>query len=760
MYFSKQRLSLLLATAIFFQLLACTPKEKQPVDYVDPFISTKDDHGQWHPSALVPFGMVKLGPDTYPGSLKADGDFAHSGYNYSDDMLRGFSHSHKGSSGGGRIVDRSGRLSIMPFTSMPTPYFLLNPLASIDKKTEKASPGYYTVNFADHEIIAELTTTAHVGVHKYIFAEDKPSRIFLNEGNKERSAYISVKQVNDFCLEGYLAYFAGFHFIIEFNQPLVSIKTWDGARLNDSNSIEAQNDGGVVCNFGDLKGESLLIKVGLSLTSLEAAQQNLKAECPEWDFNKIKKQASDLWNKQLSSISVEGKNEEDKTIFYTALYHTCFLPIVQSDVNGNYMGLDREVHKAVDYKHYNGYAFWDSFRSKYPLYSLFAPNVYRDIIKSLRDMYFQAGNYSPFPESTHKPHSKGFLVRGKSGGEALSSCRHEHMLMVMTDAYFKNLFDIELESVYPHIRNEAMLQMPEKYDDFGYIPERPDQTGEYCWDSWSVAQLAKELDKQSDYDYFLKRSEYWKNTWDPSIKFFRAKDAKGTWLDFPEDPTVNREKCKYEGTKWQWRWNLLHDVDAMIDLFDGNKNFIDSLNYFFENNLYTAGNQIDLHVPFLYNYAGAPWLTQKWVHKILKEPMVQLYATHEFFSEPIYSRIYKATPDGYLKEMDGDYGCMASWYALSAIGLYQVCPGDPVYQISSPKFDKVSIKPDPTVQNGQEFIIKAENLSKDNHFIQSATLNGKPLNRCWIKHEEITKGGKMVFVMGSEPNKQWGLADN
>lgn len=756
---TKQKFLLLFSFIIIFQVFGCAKQEKQPVDYVDPFICTQDDHGQWHPSALVPFGMVKLGPDTYPGSLKADGDFAHSGYNYSDDMVRGFSHSHKGSSGGGRICDRAGRLSIMPFTQVATQDFLLNRLASIDKRTEQASPGYYAVNFADREIMAELTASAHVGFHKYVFAEGKNAQIFLNEGNKERSASISVKKLDTYRLEGYLEYFAGIYFTVEFNHPMVSFKTWDDEKLNEANAIEKQNDGGAVCGFGDLKGEPLLIKVGLSLTSTEAANENLQGECPGWDFEGLKEQASDLWNEQLGAIRVEGKNEEDKTIFYTALYHTCFLPVIQSDVNGNYMGVDREVHKAEGYKHYNGYAFWDSFRSKYPLYSLFAPGVYRDIVTSLRDMYFQAGDWSPFPESTHKPHSSGFVVRGKTGGLALNSCRHEHMLMVMTDAYFKDLFNIDLESVYPHIRQEAMLQMPEKYDEIGYIPARPDQTGEYAWDSWCVAQLAKELGKQDDFAYFMKRSGYWKNTWDPSIKFFRARAEDGTWLDFPEDRTVNREKYTYEGTKWQFRWNLLHDVEAMVDLFDGEKNFVDSLNYFFENNLYTAGNQIDLHIPFLYNYAGAPWLTQKWVHKILKEPMVQLYATHGFFPEPIYSRIYKATPDGYLQEMDGDYGCMASWYAMSAMGLFQVCPGNPVYQVCSPIFDKITIRADPEVVNGKDFIIRAENLSKDNHFIQSATLNGKPFNRSWMKHDELVKGGELVFVMGAEPNKEWGKAN-
>jgi len=321
------------------------------------------------------------------------------------------------------------------------------------------------------------------------------------------------------------------------------------------------------------------------------------------------------------------------------------------------------------------------------------------------------------------------------------------MLMVMTDAWYKGLFTPDLKSVYPYIRKEAMLQMPERYDSIGYIPARPDQTGEYCWDNWCVARLAKELGYEEDYNYFMKRAGYWKNTWDPSIRFFRARAADGSWLDFPDDPTVNREKYTYEGSKWHWRWNVLHDVPALIDMFGGKELFIKELEYFFDNDLYTAGNQIDLQAPFLFNFADAPWLTQKWVRKILTEPIVQKYGTHNFFPEPVFDRVYKSTPDGYLLEMDCDYGCMAAWYAMSAMGLYQVCPGDPVYQITAPVFDKVTLKLNQKFYPGKEFSIIAENLDKENIYIHSAELNGKPLDRSWISHDEIIKGGKLVYKM-------------
>jgi len=331
--------------------------------------------------------------------------------------------------------------------------------------------------------------------------------------------------------------------------------------------------------------------------------------------------------------------------------------------------------------------------------------------------------------------------------------------MSVTDAYFKGISDIDIKDVYPYLKREALWQMPERFDTIGYIPARPDLSGEYSWDNWCVAQIAKDIGNNDDYEYFMKRAQYWKNSWDPEIRYFRARAADGTWLDFPDDPSENREKYNYEGSKWHWRWNVKHDVPGLMEKFGGRDSFLKELRYYFENDLHSQGNQPAIHAPFLFNYAGAPWQTQKWVRKILTEPMVQLYGTHGFFPEPIYDRIYKATPDGYLREMDCDYGCMAAWYNMSAMGLYQVCPGNPVYQLSSPIFDKVTISLDNSVYKGKKFVIVANNLDKENIYIQSAKLNGADFNRSWISHDEIIKGGTLVLEMGEEPATDWGTGD-
>lgn len=750
-----KKYSLITLILVFSISILC--KGQKPVDYVDPFITTQGDHGHWHPAALVPFGLVKLGPDTYPGSLTADGDFAHSGYDYSDNQIRGFSHFRKGSSGGTAICDRAGLLSIIPFANKHNESFFKSPVADIDKTSEKAKPGYYSVQLDKEQILAELTSSIHVGLHRYTFPKGKNAKLYLYEGNQQRSVKISGAPKGAHVIEGeQQTYYGSIFFTVHFNLPIADTKTWCAEAIKDTDELDKQDAGGWILDFGDLKGKQLLVKVGVSHTSIEAARNNLESECPGWNFASLQKKSNNDWNEVLKKIIVEG-DKEYKTIFYTALYHTCFLPVNMTDAEGTYPGLDRKNHKADGYIHYDNYAFWDSFRTKYPLYSLFQPAVYRDIVKSLSNIYKQADNWDPFPNSEHPPHGeKSFLAQGKDGYLVTSTCRHEHMIMVMADAYFKGLFDVDVQEVYPYLKQEVLLQMPEKYDKIGFIPKRPDQTGEYCWDNWCLAQVAKDIGKQEDYQYFMKRADYWKNTWDSSIKYFRARAADGSWLDFPEDPAMNREKYTYEGSKWHWRWNVLHDMPALISAFGGEEAFVKELSYFFDNDLYTAGNQIDLQAPFLFNYSGAPWLTQKWVRKILTEPIVQKYGTHDFFPEPIFDRVYKATPDGYLEEMDDDYGCMSGWFAMSAMGLFQVCPGDPVYQITAPIFKSVKIELDDSVYPGKEFTIKAAKLSKTNMYIQSARLNGKPLNRSWISHEELVNGGELIFEMGPEPNKVWG----
>lgn len=727
--------------------------KKAPVDYVDPFICTYGDCGQWHPAALCPFGTVKLGPDTYPGSLVGSSGVAHGGYNYRDTQVRGFSHFKQGSSGSVGITDRAGIFSILPYAQERDPEWYRTPVVSMDKNQEKATPGYYTTYLVDDKIKVELTSNVHSGFHRYTYTQGTDAKILINQGNLVRTDKITCRVLDNYTLEGYVGQF---YYYMKFSHPIQN--TWikdENGFLKEGKVLSQNHKHGFVCSFGDLKGESLVIKVGVSLTDQLSARNNFEAECPGVDFDTNREIARDSWSKILNRIMVEGQDEELKTIFYTALYHSCFFPVSVTNVDGTYLGLDWEKHKADGYVHYDGYAFWDSFRSKYTLFGFLVPEVYKDIVYSLRDLYEQTDFELCAPPNIEKlgPHNYSYCIRSKKG-VTWPNCRHEHMLMVMTDAYRKGFFGsrIELKDVYPYMRKELMTQMPEYYDQFKYVPKSPDKSCEYSWDSWCMAYLAKELGYKDDYTYFMKRSEYWKNSWDCSIKFFRARGIDGKWLDFPEDPTVNREKYTYEGTKWQYRWHSLHDVPGLIELFGGKEFFLKELNYFFDNNLYNAGNQPDIHVPFLFNMAGAPWKTQEWVNKILTKPILQRYGTHGFLSKPVFDKVYKSTPDGYLEEMDDDYGCMSSWFAISALGLFQYCPGQPVYQLFSPIFDNITIQ----LGDNKFLRIEAKGLTSEKFYIKSATFNGVPYDKSYITHEELMNGGKLVFDMESEPNKNWG----
>lgn len=724
-----------------------------PIDYVDPFIGTLGDHGHLHPGAYYPFGMVKLGPDTYPSSLTGNGNLAHSGYNYADEYVRGFSHLRIESSGGTSVFDRSWPLSVLPVTDT-TAFHRAGDIIKMDKAKEKASPGYYSVFLNEQNVLAELTVTAHAGFHRYSSAGNEKIWLILKAGSSARLANSSMSLEGDRDFSGLLTGLGSQYFYGRVSRPFTKAGIW-ADHAQGGKSAKDRQMAGAQLEFSADTGEPLLIKIGFSTISVEQAKKNLDAEIPDWQFEKTVGQARAAWEKVLNRIQVEG-DEECKKIFYTHLYHSHHQPSNVTDVDGKYLGHDKKTHLAIGYIHYDNYAFWDDFRTKFPLLSLIQPGVVHDIVRSIIDIYNQSADYWTFPNLEHKAHGGGFTAVGADGFLPFMTVRSEHMMSVVLDAYEKGLGNLDWEVAYRGMRKEMLIQMPEKFDKIGYIPARPDQTCEYCYDNWCVAQMAKRLRKREDYVWFLRRADYYRNTWDAEIGFFRAKSAEGNWLDFPESPTINREKYMYEGTPWQWRWFLIHNVPGLIELVGGREKFVADLEYFFDNNLYQAGNQPDVHAPFLFNYAGAPWLTQKWARKILTEPITQLYASHEFFPQPIHDRIFKPTPDGFLLEMDDDYGCMSAWYVMSAMGLYQVCPGQPVYQLTAPIFHKVTIELDRQFYPGGTFEIIAENLSEKNIYVQSAMLNGKAYDRAWIEHRDIVRGGKLVFVMGPEPNKSWG----
>ncbi len=738
------------ATIALLMLMVCLGISQQKIsvlDYVDPFICTQGDHGQLHPGATLPWGMVMLGPDTYPSSLIGNSNWAHSGYNYLDRHVRGFSHLRiSGSGGAGKPSNRQWYFWMLPGVGQPE-LSQSKCYTAMDKLSEKAKPGYYSVWLDSVDIKVELTAGVHSGFHRYYFPDAINGYVMINTRHKAPS---TIKILSQTEISGSFSIGSPIFYYLKFSKPFHRFATWGDSLHPNVKELSGPNSGAILY-FITHANEPIMAKVGFSVVSERGAKKNLLAEMPDWNFDAAVDRAQRAWEKVLSKVELQGEKEY-KTIFYTHLYHSYLTPQNITDVDSYSRGYDGEIHK-IHYTQYDGYAFWDDFR-KFSLLTITEPRVYSHIIKSIADIYRYNWAKPPF-----------------------LNCRYEHMLCVAVDAVQKGLYEGDLQELYRGIRDELTqfrfvlnnplrLQRYRKTADLGYVPYRPDYTMERSYDAWCVAQMAKKLGHEEDYREFMRWAGFYKNVWDSSAVcwrgeeddiygFFRARDEQGKWLEFPHDPRVIDEKHVYEGSMWMWRWWVPHDVQGLIDLIGGREKFLHDLNYFFRYTLYNMGNQPDLHTPYLFIYAGAPWLTQKYVRAILTEPIRQYYGTHEFFDEPIYGRIFKATPDGFLLEMDDDYGCMSSWYVMSAMGLFPVCPGHPSYVLTAPIFSKVVLNLDKERYGGRKFTIIADGLSTQNIYIQSATLNGQPYEKAWILHEDIVRGGTLVFTMGSEPNKNW-----
>jgi len=727
---------------------------KQPVDSVRPFFNTSGDHGQLFPGPVAPFGMIQLSPDSYPSGLNHS---AHSGYNYEDSRLMGFSQVRLGGTG---CSGSGGNILFLPFVGTPQ----LNPAdyaAVYDKKSEEAAPGYYRVDLTDPRIPCELTVTPHGGLQRYRFPASDSAHVLvdLRRGFTQiRDA--AITGLDHSHIEGYVTgqHICGsldsytLYFYAEWNRPCNAYHIYQDGLLQNVPQNPRGPGLAVVLDFPSHRPLTLMIKSGLSTVSSAKACANYRAEMPEWNFQRVRKAARNSWNDLLKTVQVSG-TEERKQLFYTALYHSCHMPVRASDVDGEYRGTDNAVHRA-SFPYYDAYSLWDTFRTKYPLLSLIQPQVLQDIVRSFVLIYEQGGRYWPYPTT-----------------------RREHTAAVIADAYFKGLRQFDLEKAYQGMRRDAyefraevnnaatgdktmksdsvMRAIYETYPRLGYMPQRPDRTLENCYDSWCVAQMARSLGKTEDCHLFAERALFYRNVWDPQIRFFRARAADGAWLAFP-DPRVIDETYVYEATMWQWRWFVMHDVPGLIELCGGRERFIADIDFFFANDLYNHNNEQDLHVSFLYNLAGTPWRTQELVQRILTGSMRQIYGSHGFYKEPYQGRIYKAEPAGFLYEMDDDCGAMSAWYALASMGLYQVCVGEPVFQLTSPLFDQIVIDANSSMRSSKPFTIRARHLSDQNKYIQSAWLNGCPLNRCQLTYQEISAGGELVYDMGSTPNPRWG----
>jgi predicted alpha-1,2-mannosidase len=746
--------------------------QKRPVDYVDPMIGTHDSRWMQFPGSSRPFGMVKLSPDNQETGWKA-------GYEYDIDNIAGFSHIHSWTMAGVLTMPTVGELQIDPG---PENHPERGYRSKFSHVNEKASAGYYSVLLDDSGIKAELTTTTRAGFHRYTFPKSDSARILVDLFTPSEYGYeiswAQIKKVSDREIEGmvyqqalrkanYNEYIV--HYVIRFSKPFESMNGWvqDNVYRNQEfiTSGFEHRDIGSFLNFKTEAGEQIMMQVGISLVSTEQARLNLETELNpfNWDFDAVVKDSQQEWDKLLSSVEVQSKDEELKKKFYTNMYRAYVGRTIWSDVNGKYIDMYEKEQTMADNKPIYGCdAFWISFWNLNPLWSLATPEIANNWVVSMLEIHKRGG----------------WLPKGPTGIEYSGIMVASHQISLLTNAYHKGIRNYDVNKVYEAI-TKLQTEPGRPHEAGGYVGNRhlkdymalgyvPDDIGPvsntlaYAYDDWTVGQMAKALGKQKDYMTFTKRSFNYKNVFDPSIGYMRRKNRDGSWASFsPFGDVAWLGSGFVEGNSWQYTYFVPHDLSGLIQLL-GRDEYNNRLEAGFEksashnfnsenlgsNSLegmgvlpVNHGNQPNMQAAYLFNFSGKPWLTQKWANEIMK-------------------KYYGSTArNGWLG--DEDEGQMGAWFVLSAMGLFEMDGGasvKPIYEIGTPKFEKVTINLDPKYYPGGKFVIEAKNVSDQNIYIQSATLNGKPLNKPWFYHEELVKGGTLVFKMGPRPNEKWGSA--
>ena len=731
----------LLLSVCAFSLTLATLQAGEITKYVNPFIGTGAIDGGLsgnnYPGATSPFGMIQLSPDTSEAPNWGDA----SGYDYNRNTIFGFSHTRLSGTGASDLID----ITLMPTSSGRTS-------SAFTHDEEKARPGYYQVMLKDENINAELTTTQRNGIHRYQYPAGKDAEIILDMDHSadkgswgRRIINSQIRILNDHAVEGYRiitgwAKLRKIYFYMEFSSPILTSTLRDGGRVHENTAVINGTNLHGYFRFGQLNGKPLTCKVALSSVSMENARQNMEQEAPHWDFDRYVAAADADWEKQLGKIEVKG-TEVQKEIFYTALYHTMIQPNTMSDVNGEYMAADYTTRKVANNEtHYTTFSLWDTFRASHPLYTLLEPERVTDFVKSMIRQY----------------EYYGYLPIWQLWGQDNYCMIGNHSIPVITDAILKGIPGIDMEKAYEAVYNSSVTSHPnspfEVWEKYGFMPENIQTqsvsiTLEQAFDDWCVAQLAAKLNKDTDYQRFHKRSEYYRNLFHPKTKFFQSKNDKGEWIE-PFDPYQyggNGGHPFTEGNAWQYFWYVPHNIQALMELTGGTKAFEQKLDTFFTSTYkseqmnhnasgfvgqYAHGNEPSHHVAYLYNFAGQPWKTQKYVSHIL-------------------NTLYNNTSSGYAG--NDDCGQMSAWYVFSAMGFYPVNPADGRYIIGSPLLDECTLK----LAGNKEFRIRTIRKSPEDIYIQSVTLNGKKHKDFFITHQDIMNGGTMVFKMGKKPSG-WG----
>lgn len=756
--------NLLFCFIVLVSIIGCQHNQpKEPVYYVDPFLGTSSSRWMLFPGPSMPFGMVKLSPDN------TDEWTMDAGYEYDIPSVSGFGHVHSWMMGSFLTMPTIGDLKIIPGTKDdPDAGYR----SRIQPDLQVASPGYYSVKLEDYQIEAELTTTTRAGFQRYTFPQSEEARILFDlqvpeEGQPEIIS-ASISRISDQEISGFVHRVQGWneyklHFVAQFNKPFDSMGGWRGDEISKDLtqvSIEEDMDMGAFLTFNTEEGEEILMKTGISYVSEAQAKLNLETEMDDygWNFDAVHQNARTTWNELMGKIKIEGGTEEERVKFYTNYYRSYSARTIFSDVNGKYVDMcEQEVHLTnPDNPVYGCDAFWNTFWNLNQLWSLVNPEIASKWVNSQLEIYDRGG----------------WLSKGPGGVEYSSIMVASHEIPLIVNAWQKGIRDFDAEKAYQAMK-EVQMKLPQPHECGGYVGNRniksymekgfvPSDEGpvsntlEYAYDDWCVAQMAKALGKTEDYAYFMKRAQSYRNVFDKESGYMRPKHTGGPWFQefVPVIKAIGKEdsfggKDYVEGNAWQYSWFVPHDVEGLIELM-GKEEFNKRLDEGFENSkpnfvsqFVNHSNQPNMQAAWLFNYSGKPWLTQKWVREILE---------YYYGTGPI---------DGYPG--DEDQGQMGSWYVMSAMGLFQMdggCSTEPIYEIASPIFPEITIELDDKYYDGKEFVIEAENTSSVNRYIQSATLNGKPLNRFWFYHSELVKGGELILEMGPEPNKKWGVEQN
>lgn len=733
--------SLLFVPVLSLCLASCGSSQKGQemedlTQFVDPRIGT-GGHGHVFYGANVPYGFIQLGPTSIPQSW----DWV-SGYHVSDSTVIGFPHTHLSGTGIGDLHD----INVMPVVGEVTysrgdaSSYETGLWSYSDRSKEVVTPGYYRTHLSRYNVDVELTATKRVGFHKYTFLENEsPAIVFdmVNGGCWDKTTEAVIRVVNDSTVSGY-RYSKGWaddqrvFFRAEFSRKFDNVEFIVNDSVKEGNMAKGAQLFARV-NFAAGNQEPVYMKVALSPTSEEGAQLNMQTELSGWDFEKTIADAKAAWNKELNKVKVYTTDEASKKIFYTSLYHTLFAPSEFCDVNGDYYGADKQMHKGEGFVNYTTFSLWDTYRAAQPLMTILHPEKMSDIINTMLHIHQQQGKLPVW-------HLMGCETNCMVGNPGVP---------VVADAILKDIKGFDSELAFKALKESSMLpeRGMEHRIEYGFIPadkmtEAIAYDMEYAIADWAVAQAAQKLGKQEDYEYFLKRSKSYKNYFDASTGFMRGKMLDGSWrTPFSPYASSHREDDYCEGNAWQYTWLVPHDVEGLVECFGSKEAFVNKLDSLFLANgdmgeasspdisgligQYAHGNEPSHHTVYLYTLVGQPWKTADRIKEILHT-------------------MYTDQPDGLSG--NEDVGQMSAWYILSSFGFYQVEPAGGKFVFGYPNFDKVEI----AVPAGK-FVIERENKGQQNNYIQGIVLNGTEYKKPWIEYADIMKGGELKFLMGDEP---------